>query len=206
MTSLVRRLVAPGVTTMTALSVALAAVFFLAEPSQAATSRITIGAIATGNGSITTPSVVDHGRARITRTSYRITKGGKTIARASKPGRRFSVAAGTYKMKTVVKYQVGSKKKTYRKTKTVKVTKNSPIMTRSEYDRIKKGMTRAQVTNIVGTAGLLWECDIVGVCHYFFRSASHRHLVNVAFKNAKVVGTYGYPGFRNDAMYDALFG
>ena len=82
---------------------------------------------------------------------------------------------------------------------------NSPLMKRSEYKKIKKGMTRAKVKRIVGSAGKIWECSPAGACSTFFRSTKHRYLVNITFKKGKVVKKYGFPGERLDYIYDALY-
>ena len=106
-----------------AVGVALAGASMLVQPAQAATSGVKVAAVKTGNGSLTTPTVKATGKAKVTSKSYKITKSGKKVTTTSK--------AGTYKVKTTVKYKVGKKKKTYTKTSTVKVKKTAPVMSQS---------------------------------------------------------------------------
>ena len=86
--------------------------------------------------------------------SYKIAKSGKKVTTTSKAGKKISVKAGTYKVKTTVKYKVGKKKKTYTKTSTVKVKKTAPVtMSYTEFKKISNGMTYAEVKSIVGGGG-----------------------------------------------------
>ena len=137
-----------------AVGVALAGASMLVQPAQAATSGVKVAAVKTGNGSLTTPTVKATGKAKVTSKSYKITKSGKKVTTTSKAGKKISVKAGTYKVKTTVKYKVGKKKKTYTKTSTVKVKKTAPVtMSYAEYEKISNGMTYAEVKSIVGGGG-----------------------------------------------------
>lgn len=140
-----------------AVGVALAGASVLVQPAQAASSGVKVAAVKTGNGSITTPAVTATGKAKIRSKSYNITKSGKKVATTSTAGKKISVKAGTYKVKTTVKYKVGKKKKTYTKTSTVTVTKKASVpasvMTYAEYKNITDGMTYGEVKSLVGGGG-----------------------------------------------------
>lgn len=142
------------VSALVAVAVATLGTFALVQPASAAASKVTVGSVSTGNGTLVTPKVTKSGKAKITSKSYKVTSGGKTVATTSTQGKTIKVSAGKYTVKTTVKYKVGKKKKSYTKSSTVTVkTWNPASMSKAEYDKIKPGMTKAQVKSIVGSMG-----------------------------------------------------
>ena len=113
----------------------------------------------------------------------RIIRGGKTVARRSEPT-DVRVKAGTYTVKTTVK--CGSQSKTF--TEKVKVERKTDrnTISRSEYNRIKDGMTLAKVKKIVGTKGELLFED-AGMSERYFEGVGYGDLAVVAFEDGRVV-------------------
>lgn len=142
------------VTVLIATAVAVVGTFALVQPANAAASKVKVGSVSTGNGTLVTPKVTKSGKAKVTSKSYKVTSGGKTVATTKTTGKTIKVKAGKYTVKTTVKYKVGKKKKTYTKSSTVTVkTWNPSSMSKAEYDKIKPGMTYAQVKSLVGGGG-----------------------------------------------------
>lgn len=141
------------VTVTVAVAVAALGTFALVQPASAATSTVKVGSVSTGNGTLVTPKVTKSGKAKITSTSHKVTSSGKTVTTTTTQGKTIKVKAGKYTVKTTVKYKVG-KKKTYTKSSTVTVkTWNPASMSKAEYDKIKPGMTKAEVKAVVGSSG-----------------------------------------------------
>lgn len=149
-TRVVPRLVAA----LIAAAVVFATAFTLVQPASAATSKVTIGSVGTGNGTLVTPKVSASGKAKITSKAFKITSAGKVVVSTTAAGKTYRVKAGKYIVKTTVKYKVGKKKKTSTKSSTVTVkTWNPSSMSKAEYDRIKPGMTYSEVKALVGGGG-----------------------------------------------------
>ena len=190
--------------TVVALGVALTGAATLVAPAQAASTGVKVGAVSTGNGSLTTPKVSAQGKAKITSKSYKITKSGKTVAKTATASKRIGVAAGTYKVSTTVKYKVGKKKKSYTKTSTVAVKKWNPSsMSLAEYRLIAQA-TYAEVKAIVGGGGTRtdyteypdWDDDggtVIETTYEFKVTGSDYGFAFVYFTNGRVdSGHYKY--------------
>ena len=147
-----------------ALAVVAAAGFAVASPQEAAAATVpTIDSIyvnraasKSSKGGFDLPTAwsdrSDWNGPRVTTTVYTtsmryVTQ--KATAHGSAPGPEIRLHPGTYKVRTVA---VEGKRSTTRwQTVTIKVKTDATTMSKAEFNKVKKGMTKKQVRKIVGS-------------------------------------------------------